>query len=88
MRKLKLNLDDLNVMSFETGKESGREGTVLGHKTAPPSEFSCPGMNTCETQTYVGEYTCDYTCNCTNGQYCASQMTRICGGCEVAGIEA
>lgn len=84
MRKLKLNINELEVASFQTGEEQDRGGTVLGHKLPPPSEISCPGMYTCDPQTYAGDYTCDYTCNCTNGDYCASDFTRGCGGCQPA----
>jgi hypothetical protein len=80
MRKLKLNLDALNVTSFETGEQQG-QGTVMGHVTLPPSEISCPGMNTCDPPTYDGAYTCAYTCNnCTIARNCYSQHTE-CGGC-------
>ena len=80
MRKLKLNLDELTVSSFETGEEQG-QGTVMAHVTLPPSERTCPDI-TCEQKTWRPDYTCDYTCNCTGALNCQSQIT-ACGSCEV-----
>lgn len=81
MRKLKLQVEDLDVSSFQTADTVGEAGTVVGHKTAPPTELSCAGYPTCDPPTYHGEYTCAYTCNCTVAQNCYSQIT-ACGGCE------
>ena len=74
MRKLKLNLNELSVASFETGEEITHRGTVMGNKTPPPTDFTC--------YTRDGDYSCAYTCNCTGGSMCVSQMTDGCGGCS------
>jgi hypothetical protein len=81
MRKLKLNLADLKVASFDTGEDNGRPGTVLAHVTLPPSEQTCPDVG-CEQRTWRPDYTCDYTCNCTHVVNCVSQRT-ACGSCEL-----
>jgi hypothetical protein len=83
MRKLKLQVEDLEVATFRTTEVPEERGTVVGHKTAPPSMNTCPGYNTCDAPTYHGEYTCAYTCNCTGAANCYSQIT-VCGGCEPA----
>lgn len=76
MRKLKLDLEQLEVTSFDTAEESRSRGTVLGHKLPPPTEWHCE-------DTYVGYWTCDYTCanSCQNGG-CMTQPTWECGGCQ------
>jgi len=85
MRKLKLDLADLEVTSFETPERTTVRGTVAGHKTAPPTELggaSCPG--TCD-----GAYTCDYascggTCPGTCwGDVCSYGLNSGCAACYV-----
>ncbi len=74
MRKLKLNLNELCVASFETGEEITHRGTVMGNKTPVPTDVMC------YTRDYA--YSCAYTCPCTGEPVCATQRTDACGGCE------
>lgn len=53
MQKIKLNLAELEVDSFETSRSKAKEGTVKGNIQA--SEFICPTIITCK-----------YTCNCSD----------------------
>lgn len=73
MRKLKLQVEDLKITAFTTGERSAIRGTIMGHKPPAPTSFQCE-------LTYVGVWTCDYTCadSCQNG--CMSLETD-CGGC-------
>jgi hypothetical protein len=77
MRKLKLDLDQLTVESFDTNAPDGpRRGTVRAFM--PPTPFiTCPltCADTCDTCDYSCGGTCDATCNCTGYTCCAS-----CGG--------
>lgn len=66
MRKLRLQVEDLEVVSFETDRERGMRGTVAGHKTAPPTEDpTCLGQPSCDPNvaTCNGGYTCYVSCN-------------------------
>ncbi|HEX8904154.1 MAG TPA: hypothetical protein VF771_04890 [Longimicrobiaceae bacterium] len=63
MRKLKLELDDLQVESFQTDESLPGLGTVHAHVSAVctgANGNTCNGLNTCD-----GAATCDgaYTCN-------------------------
>ncbi|HEY0025755.1 MAG TPA: hypothetical protein VGB24_22900 [Longimicrobium sp.] len=81
MRKLKLDLDQLTVATFETSEEADHRGTVLGNKTPIPSEQSCDDF--C-TYTWDGYDTCAHSwCaqSCHNG--CGTLQTNECGGCQV-----
>lgn len=59
MRKLKLEMDELRVESFQTERPREREGTVVGHYPTP----QCSGED---------GYTCDYSCG---GQYASCVAT-------------
>jgi len=81
----KLNLDQLEVESFETSVQSGLRGTVQAHAvTDPPrcftDEASCGGS--C-FPTNCDERTCEP--NCTQAVTCGSTCTCPTGGitCEV-----
>lgn len=68
MKKIKLDLDDLKVESFDTQPE---EGEVFGYQcpTCPPNytcDATCP--STCAT--CAGQNTCDSTCANTCGWTC------------------
>ena len=62
MTKLKLQLDDLSVESFETHFAEA-QGTVLGNDS-DYTEGTCPGFATCDAS-------CDASCNGTCFQTCA-----------------
>lgn len=70
MRKLKLQIEDLNVVSFSTqAEETARRGTLFGHvKEAPQQTYAdyCTYGNTC-VSACVGAQTCWHTC----GDSCA-----------------
>lgn len=59
MKKLKLEMEELRVESFQTEQSAGEEGTVIGHYLTP----HCSGDN---------GYTCDYSCG---GQYASCIAT-------------
>ena len=66
MRKLKLQVEDLEVVSFETDRAMDIRGTVNGHKTAPPTEDpTCAGQPTCDANaaTCDNGNTCYLSCN-------------------------
>jgi hypothetical protein len=70
MRKLKLDLTDLEVTSFEARAETAERGTVAGHKLPPPSEIDA----TC------GQYTCDQGANTCEYQTCYNSCYGTCAG--------
>lgn len=64
MGKLRLELDDLTVESFETGDEQRRRGTVQGHDTVE-TEW-CTGYPDClSKRCQTPNDTCYGTCGCT-----------------------
>ena len=86
MRKLKLEIADLEVASFSPlAQDDGPRGTVAGHKTAPPATqdggatcngaYTCGGDNTCY-QTCAN--TCQGTCA---GGVCGSWPLTYCPQC-------
>jgi hypothetical protein len=61
--KLKLNLDQLTVDSFETAKDAPRAGTVFGEQCTCYTNCTCPGCPSCDaTCPLTCDYTCEYTC--------------------------
>lgn len=72
MRKLKLKVEDLEVSTFAAAGKSRARGTVVGHKPPAPTSFHCE-------DTYVGYWTCDYTCDGCQGAL--TSPTYECGGC-------
>ncbi len=63
--KLKLNLEDLTVDSFDTTRPAHRQGTVFGEQCTCYTQCTCPGCPTCDAScngTCAGE-TCAGTCN-------------------------
>jgi hypothetical protein len=64
MSKLRLELDDLTVESFDTGDEQRRRGTVQGHDTVE-TEW-CTGYPDCVSDhCQTPRKTCYGTCGCT-----------------------
>ena len=68
--KIKLNLEDLAVLSFESSDSPASAGIVHGYATR--GGWSCDGTCT-ETEDYgtcggnsAGLSACCYSCNCTN----------------------
>lgn len=77
MNKLKLQLQDLTVESFDTAGRKEEKGTVVGAQQQPCTcwtQCTCPGCPTCyDTCADTCEYTCDdYTCagTCGGRTYC------------------
>ncbi len=59
--KLKLNLEDLTVDSFDTTRPAQKQGTVFGEQCTCYTNCTCPGCPTC-----------DASCNGTCGGTCAN----------------
>ncbi len=62
--KLKLNLEDLAVDSFDTMRPAQKDGTVFGEQCTCYTNCTCPGCPTC-----------DASCNGTCGATCNGQAT-------------
>lgn len=82
MAKLKLNLEQLTVDTFDTAVPTSKNGTVFGEQCTCYTNCTCPGCPTCEN-TQCNEVTCaascgscDVTCDasCWYG-YCPSNPT-------------
>lgn len=72
MKKLKLNLEDLKIESFQTDSISKKsKGTIKGFitNTDPRCNTECAGGNTCQNTCYNTcgwGYTCEQWTNCPN----------------------
>ncbi len=82
MNKLKLNLDELAVESFDTTRSEKAKGTVFGEQCTCYTQCTCPGCPTCYA-------TCNYTCDdatCPNCPTCYASCNGTCncptGDCE------
>ncbi len=80
--KLKLNLEDLSVDSFDTTRPAHKQGTVFGEQCTCYTQCTCPGCPTCDASCNgtcagtCGENTCVASCNGT----CAPATCRFsCG---------
>ncbi len=74
MPKLKLDLDQLAVDSFDTEAPPRRSGTVFGEQCTCYTQCTCPGCPTC-----------DASCNGTCGGTCEASCNGTCGGtCEAS----
>jgi len=73
MRKLKLQMEDLEVVSFAIDGIEELRGTVDGHKPAPPTEEpTCIAQPSCDPA--VG--TCNYAQTCYNScDFCGTVQT-------------
>jgi len=65
--KLKLNLDQLSVDSFDTTKPEAKTGTVFGEQCTCYTNCTCPGCPTCDASC---NGTCDASCNGTCDASC------------------
>lgn len=78
MKKLRLNLDELEVESFETEAEHAERGTVHGHAQysayCPPGESlqasNCPTCQQTCVATCYGQNTCEGVFTCGPGSTC------------------
>ena len=72
--KLKLNLDQLSVDSFDTTRSEKPKGTVFGEQCTCYTNCTCPGCPTCDA-------TCAYTCDdatCPNCPTCNASCNGTC----------
>lgn len=79
MRKLRLELDELSVQSFETQRRAGGVGTVHGRgmdfqveaiTAPPPATDTCPQVTYCASCVATCETCYDPTCNSCNLTRC------------------
>jgi hypothetical protein len=68
MKKLRLDLDQLTVDSFDTASHAEKKGTVFGEQCTCYTNCTCPGCPTCDN-TACGQNTC-YTCEWSCGGSC------------------
>jgi hypothetical protein len=85
--KLKLNLDELTVDSFDTTRSERPKGTVFGEQCTCYTNCTCPGCPTCDASCNgtcngtCGENTCQASCNGTcdySCGYCGTQNDYTC----------
>jgi hypothetical protein len=72
--KLKLNLEDLTVDTFNTTAPEKPKGTVFGEQCTCYTNCTCPGCPTCD-------YTCKYTCDdatCPQCPTCGASCNGTC----------
>ena len=76
-KKLRLDLEDLSVESFDTTpSEHRREGTVFAQQCTCYTNCTCPGCPTCDASC---NGTCGGTCNGTCGENtCAASCYGTC----------
>lgn len=87
MPKLKLDLDQLTVDSFDTADGRKREGTVFGEQCTCHTNCTCPGCPTCDATCDTCDATCEasctascvYTCYYESCNYCATHHDPTCG---------
>lgn len=60
MGKLRLNLDQLTVDSFDTSVTAKEKGTVFGEQCTCNTVCTCPGCPSCDATCPA---TCAYTCD-------------------------
>jgi hypothetical protein len=88
MKKMKLNLEQLAVDSFDTSAAPEKRGTVFGEQCTCPTNCTCPGCPTCYEScngtcgdscygTCAGQWSCDPTCDSCYYTQCAQS----CYGC-------
>lgn len=63
VQKLKLQLDDLRVETFDTVPVQKVKGTVFGEQCTCYTECTCPGCATCEESC---DGTCGWSCSPSN----------------------
>jgi hypothetical protein len=74
MTKLKLDMEELSVESFDTTPDARREvGTVFGQQCTCYTQCTCPGCPTCDAS-------CNGTCGGTCAGTCDASCNGTCGG--------
>lgn len=83
MKKLRLDLDSLEVESFDTAEADEKRGTVQARATAYPGGPSC--VNTCNVNDWTCWESCGYgTCagaTCDGAWTCPTCEQTICWSC-------
>jgi hypothetical protein len=72
--KLKLNLEQLTVDSFDTTATQKERGTVFGEQCTCYTQCTCPGCPSCDA---TCPNTCAYTCD---DNTCLASCNGTCGG--------
>ena len=75
--KLKLNVEDLAVDSFDTSRAEDKKGTVFGEQCTCYTNCTCPGCYTCDASC---NGTCDASCNGTCDASCNGSCDASCYG--------
>ncbi|WP_420130426.1 hypothetical protein [Longimicrobium sp.] len=79
MNKLKLQVEDLAVESFDTTRPQKAKGTVFGEQCTCYTQCTCPGCPTCYASC---NGTCDASCNGTCDASCNGTCDATCNGCD------
>lgn len=90
MRKLRLQLDDLRIDSFDTTHAQQAKGTVFGEQCTCYTQCTCPGCPSCDescngTCDVSCFDTCDVSCDGTCYKTCACTGGNTDGGYTCAG---
>ncbi|HYR09771.1 MAG TPA: hypothetical protein VEQ60_18490 [Longimicrobium sp.] len=67
MKKMKLELEQLAVDSFDTSAAPERRGTVYGRQVTDFTHCTCPGHPSCDGYDTCQGPTCDAFCTYTQG---------------------
>jgi hypothetical protein len=85
MSKLRMNLEELVVDSFQTGEARERQGTVLGNSVADTTVCPTSYFDTCGNRTFdPGVNTCADSCvnqlnrTACGANGCSQRCTQIC----------
>ena len=80
--KLKLDLNELAVESFDTSEAEKREGTVFGEQCTCWTNCTCPGCPSCDggacggtEHTACNQASCNGTCDASCNGTCAGQYS-------------
>jgi hypothetical protein len=82
MRKLRLQLEDLQIDSFPTTPAEKPKGTVFGEQCTCYTQCTCPGCPTCDASCNgTCEASCNGTCDASCGGTCdCGTWDTSCGG--------
>jgi hypothetical protein len=80
MKKLRLQLEDLQIDSFQTTSPEKPKGTVFGEQCTCYTQCTCPGCPTCDASC---NGTCDASCNgscdgCSGDPSCFGSCDETC----------
>ena len=80
MNKLKLQLEDLRVDSFDTTTAEKAKGTVFGEQCTCYTQCTCPGCPTCDATCNTCDQSCNGTCAASCNGTCEWTCDYSCGG--------